>query len=73
MTVPTTDQDVPASTFRAWLLGIIFTIVTNGLKQLFTMHNPPNKCPHILPPPHPGEGPSRFYLVLILLMCKLPI
>ncbi|CAK7243217.1 MAG: hypothetical protein STHCBS139747_004729 [Sporothrix thermara] len=43
MTVPTTDQDVPASTFRAWLLGIIFTIVTNGLKQLFTMHNPPNK------------------------------
>ncbi|KAF7526225.1 hypothetical protein G7054_g10828 [Neopestalotiopsis clavispora] len=41
ISVPSTDEDIPASTFRAWTLGILFTMITNGLNQLFTMHNPP--------------------------------
>ncbi|KAH6967843.1 small oligopeptide transporter, OPT family [Ilyonectria sp. MPI-CAGE-AT-0026] len=36
-----TDEDLPVDTFRAWTLGIFFTIIMSGLNQFFNMHNPP--------------------------------
>jgi hypothetical protein len=41
--VPPTDDDVPSSTIRGWVLASICTLVINGLNQLFQMHNPPRK------------------------------
>lgn len=34
------DVDLPVNTFRAWLLGIIFTIVGSGVNQFFSMRYP---------------------------------
>ena len=42
---PTDDETLPASTFRAWFLGITLTLVVNGLNQFFLLHNPPRKSP----------------------------
>ncbi|KAJ5703991.1 hypothetical protein N7493_011129 [Penicillium malachiteum] len=38
--IPPTDDDVPSNTFRAWFLGIFWTIIMSGMNQFFGMHNP---------------------------------
>ncbi|EFX03915.1 small oligopeptide transporter [Grosmannia clavigera kw1407] len=39
--VPASDEDVPINTVRAWMLGIISTVVSAGFTQLFGLHDPP--------------------------------
>jgi hypothetical protein len=34
------DEDVPASTFRAWFLGLIFVTIGSGLNMLFNLRAP---------------------------------
>lgn len=39
--VPNTDDpDMPVSTFRAWLIGFIFTMLGSGINQFFSMRYP---------------------------------
>ncbi|KAF7560133.1 hypothetical protein G7046_g4023 [Stylonectria norvegica] len=38
---PVDDTELPVSTFRAWFLGIISTIIFAGLLQFFQLHSPP--------------------------------
>lgn len=38
--VPTTDEDVPANTLRAWVLGLILVTIGSGLNMLFSLRNP---------------------------------
>lgn len=38
--VPVVDEDVPASTLRAWVIGLILTTVGSGLNMLFSLRNP---------------------------------
>lgn len=33
--VPATDEDVPANTLRAWVLGMVFVTIGSGLNMLF--------------------------------------
>ncbi|KAL1903419.1 hypothetical protein Sste5346_000045 [Sporothrix stenoceras] len=40
--VPSTDDvSLPSSTIRAWVMGIVATLLVNGMDQLFILHNPP--------------------------------
>ena len=38
--VKATDEDVPASTVRAWILGMIFVTIGSGCNMLFSLRNP---------------------------------
>ena len=38
--VRNTDEDVPANTVRAWVLGLLFTTIGSGLNMLFSLRNP---------------------------------
>ncbi|CAH6719914.1 oligopeptide transporter 1 [[Candida] jaroonii] len=38
--VKPTDEDLPVNTFRAWFLGIIFTIVGSGINLFFSLRYP---------------------------------
>jgi hypothetical protein len=35
-----TDEDVPANTFRAWVLGMIFVTLGSGCNMLFSLRVP---------------------------------
>jgi hypothetical protein len=35
-----TDEDVPANTVRAWILGMIFVTIGSGCNMLFSLRNP---------------------------------
>ncbi|GME85551.1 unnamed protein product [Ambrosiozyma monospora] len=37
---PHDDPSLPVNTFRAWFLGIIFTIIGSGVNQFFSMRYP---------------------------------
>ena len=37
---PTDDPSISASTFRAWFLGLLLTVVFTGVNQLFTLRYP---------------------------------
>lgn len=37
---PFDDDSLPVNTFRAWLLGILFTIIGSGINQFFSMRYP---------------------------------
>ncbi|OJJ51693.1 hypothetical protein ASPZODRAFT_138766 [Penicilliopsis zonata CBS 506.65] len=40
--VPTGDEvDLPVNTFRAWVLGIVGTMILTALNQFFQLHSPP--------------------------------
>ena len=34
------DEDMPANTIRAWVLGLLFTTLGSGLNMLFSMRAP---------------------------------
>ena len=34
------DEDVPANTVRAWVIGMLFTTIGSGLNMLFSLRNP---------------------------------
>ena len=34
------DEDVPANTIRAWVIGLLFTTIGSGLNMLFSLRNP---------------------------------
>lgn len=36
----TDDPDLPASTVRAWVLGLLFTTIGAALNMLFSLRNP---------------------------------
>jgi hypothetical protein len=38
--VRATDEDVPANTLRAWILGMIFVTIGSGCNMLFSLRNP---------------------------------
>ena len=38
--VKATDEDVPANTIRAWILGMIFVTIGSGCNMLFSLRNP---------------------------------
>ena len=40
--VPNTDDpNIPCSTLRAWIIGIVFTMLGSGINQFFSMRYPP--------------------------------
>ncbi|KAF2141064.1 uncharacterized protein K452DRAFT_327313 [Aplosporella prunicola CBS 121167] len=38
--VPAVDEDLPANTIRAWVIGLLFTMIGSGLNMLFSLRNP---------------------------------
>lgn len=34
------DEDVPANTIRAWVIGMLWTTIGSGVNMLFSMRNP---------------------------------
>jgi len=34
------DEDVPASTIRAWVIGLLLTTIGSGLNALFNLRSP---------------------------------
>ncbi|CAM1504916.1 Fc.00g025070.m01.CDS01 [Cosmosporella sp. VM-42] len=38
---PVDDLELPVSTFRAWFLGIISTVIVSAILQFFQLHSPP--------------------------------
>lgn len=34
------DEDVPANTIRAWVIGMLFTMIGSALNMLFSLRNP---------------------------------
>lgn len=68
------DPDMPASTVRAWVLGVLWAILLPGMNQFFYFRYPtvaiggvrPSRffvplLPPLLPTPHPLPHPSASH------------